>query len=168
MPLAMSHLDRGLYTFLGFEFDPVKRVLLKDGAVVALQPKAADLLAALLEAHGQLVTKDALMRQVWPDSFVEEGNLAVNVFALRRALGDDGERFIKTYPKRGYVFVPPWHASRARSRPQSRHHPLPERRWRNQPAPAAGPSQISGSWPCSPPCSPWPLWRTCGPFEWVG
>jgi len=54
-----------------------------------------------------LLTKDEILKRVWPDSFVEEGNLSVNIFALRKALGDDGNQhqFIKTVPKRGYRFV---------------------------------------------------------------
>ncbi len=72
-----------------------------------LTPKATDLLLALVESPGQLLDKDALLKTVWPDTFVEENNLADNIFKLRRALGDgeNGQKFIETIPKRGYRFV---------------------------------------------------------------
>ncbi|MFZ0690739.1 MAG: winged helix-turn-helix domain-containing protein, partial [Acidobacteriaceae bacterium] len=68
--------------------------------------KAVDILVVLLEHHGQLVEKDSLMRRVWPDSFVEESNLAVHISQLRKTLGDDnGACRIETIPRRGYRFV---------------------------------------------------------------
>ena len=89
-----------------FVIDVRERLLERDGQPVALTPKAFDLLAALVEQPGRLITKDELLRKVWPDTFVEESNLAYNVFALRKALGDTAEegRFIETVPKRGYRF----------------------------------------------------------------
>jgi len=96
------------------QFGPItlvtgERVLLKDGRPVALTPKAFDLLAYLAANPGRLLTKDELMREVWPDAVVEESNLASNVFAIRKALGDgvDGERYIETVSKRGYRFIAP-------------------------------------------------------------
>lgn len=77
----------------------------RDGQLVALPPKAMDLLVVLVQSAGTLVTKDNLMRRVWPDTFVEEGNLPVTVFTLRKALGDNGEQYIRTVPRRGYCFV---------------------------------------------------------------
>src|SRR5262249_16748523 len=61
----------------------------------------------LVERHGHLVEKDELLKKVWPDTFVEEANLASNILQLRKALGDgeNGQRFIETVPKRGYRFV---------------------------------------------------------------
>jgi len=84
-----------------------ERVLLKDGQPVALTPKAFDLLAALLEQPGRLTSKEELLQKLWPDTFVEESNLAYHVFALRKALGDtaETEQYIQTVPKRGYRFV---------------------------------------------------------------
>ena len=78
-----------------------ERLLEREGQPVALTPKAFDLLAALVEQPGRLVSKDELLRKVWPDTFVEESNLAYNVFALRKALGDTAEegRFIETVPE---------------------------------------------------------------------
>jgi len=87
-----------------FLIDVSERVLQRDGQPVPLTPKAFDLLAALLERPGRLVSKDELLQKVWPDTFVEESNLAYNVFALRKALGDTAENshYIETVPKKGY------------------------------------------------------------------
>ena len=92
-----------------FSIDTRERVLERAGQPVPLTPKAFDLLAALLEEPGRLVSKDELLHRVWPDTFVEEANLAYNVFALRKALGDAAEdaTYIETVPKRGYRFKAP-------------------------------------------------------------
>ena len=72
-----------------------------------LTPKAFDVLAALVEQPGRLISKEELLQKVWPDTFVEESNLAYNVFALRKALGDtaDNGQYIETIAKRGYRFT---------------------------------------------------------------
>jgi DNA-binding winged helix-turn-helix (wHTH) protein/Flp pilus assembly protein TadD len=90
-----------------FRLDAAKRVLWRDGRIVALPPKALDLLVALVQQQGDVVTKDELMKRVWPDTFVEEANLSVNVSALRKALGDrpDGHPYIETLSRRGYRFA---------------------------------------------------------------
>ena len=90
-----------------FLIDISERVLRHDGQPVPLTPKAFDLLAALLERPGQLISKEELLQKVWPDTFVEESNLAYNVFALRKALGDTAENssYIETVPKKGYRFT---------------------------------------------------------------
>lgn len=67
---------------------PAGRRLLADGAPVPLGSRAFDLLLALVEARGELVTKDALMRQVWPGTTVEENNIQVQFSALRKAFGE--------------------------------------------------------------------------------
>jgi DNA-binding winged helix-turn-helix (wHTH) protein/Tol biopolymer transport system component len=99
--------DRVGLQFGDFTLDVSERLLLRDGCPVPLTPKAFDVLAALAARPGRLVTKDELLKEVWPDSFVEESNLAYHVFALRRALGTtaEGERYVETVPKRGYRFV---------------------------------------------------------------
>lgn len=94
----------GLYEFGPFCLDPVKRVLLRDGAPVPLTPKAFDTLLVLVQSNGRPLSRDDLMQAVWPDSFVEEGNLTQNIFVLRKALGS-GDRYIVTLPGRGYQFV---------------------------------------------------------------
>jgi DNA-binding winged helix-turn-helix (wHTH) protein/tetratricopeptide (TPR) repeat protein len=95
------------YEFGPYRFDPRKRVLWRGSDLVRLPPKAADILLALLEQQGDLVTKEDLLRRVWPETFVEEANLSVNVSALRKALGEreDGQPWIETVPRRGYRFA---------------------------------------------------------------
>ena len=74
-----------------FLIDVGERTLRRDGELVPLTPKAFDVLSALLEKPGQLITKDELLQKVWPETFVEESNLAYNIFALRKALGDTAD-----------------------------------------------------------------------------
>jgi DNA-binding winged helix-turn-helix (wHTH) protein len=82
-------------------------MLVSEGQAVALSPKALNLLIALVSKAGRVVDKDELMREVWPDTFVEENNLTVNISAIRRALGGaaSDQRHIQTVPRRGYRFV---------------------------------------------------------------
>ena len=84
-----------------FVIDVQERVLRRDAESVPLTPKAFDLLAALIEQPGRLVSKDELLQKVWPDTFVEESNLAYHVFALRKALGDtvDSARIHRNRPE---------------------------------------------------------------------
>jgi DNA-binding winged helix-turn-helix (wHTH) protein/Tol biopolymer transport system component len=93
-----------LLEFGPFRVDPEQRILFRENEPIFLSPKAFDLLMALLERHGQVVLKDDLMKQLWPDTFVEESNLGQHVFQLRRALGDraQGSSYIVTVPGRGY------------------------------------------------------------------
>jgi DNA-binding winged helix-turn-helix (wHTH) protein len=85
-----------------FRLDTANAQLLRDGEAVPL--KTFDVLRVLVSRAGQLVEKDALMREVWPDTFVEEANVSRHVWALRKALGTSGsdERYIETVPRRGY------------------------------------------------------------------
>lgn len=103
----MNSASPQVYDFGKFRLDAARRLLLCDGEVVSLQAKDFELLLALVSHSGQVLTKDDLMRLVWPDSLVEEGNLSVHIFALRRALGETPEdhNFIVTVPGRGYSFV---------------------------------------------------------------
>jgi DNA-binding winged helix-turn-helix (wHTH) protein/tetratricopeptide (TPR) repeat protein len=104
MSLATKHL----YEFGPFRIDPPERLLEREGHPVAVTPKAFDILVTLVERSGHLVEKSQLIQAVWKDSFVEEGNLAVTISALRKALGDDTgkeSKYIQTVPKRGYRFV---------------------------------------------------------------
>jgi DNA-binding winged helix-turn-helix (wHTH) protein/TolB-like protein/tetratricopeptide (TPR) repeat protein len=103
----MSEPPETAYHFGPFVLDPADKSLRQDGRPIALTPKVFDTLLALVKHGGRLMTKDDLMKQVWPDAFVEEANLAQNISVLRRLLGDQlGEpRFIETVPKRGYRFV---------------------------------------------------------------
>ena len=103
----MRRQENNLYEFEGYRLDAGKRVLMRDGSLVPLSPKAVDLLIALVENSGQVLKKDELMRQVWPDSFVEEANLSHHIFTLRKALGEseNGAKYIETVPRRGYRFI---------------------------------------------------------------
>jgi DNA-binding winged helix-turn-helix (wHTH) protein len=82
-------------------------LLLEGGKSLRLGSRALDVLIALVERAGELVSKDGLTARVWPNTIVEESNLKVHVAALRRALADGrgGNRFILTIPGRGYGFV---------------------------------------------------------------
>jgi pimeloyl-ACP methyl ester carboxylesterase/DNA-binding winged helix-turn-helix (wHTH) protein len=103
----MNRPARRFYLFDGFRVDVSERLLFKENREVPLTPKVFDTLEVLLENSGHVLTKKELMEQVWPDSFVEENNLAQNISILRKALGEskEGEQYIQTVPKRGYRFV---------------------------------------------------------------
>ena len=95
-----------MYEFGPFQMDPQEHVLSRDGKIIPLAPKLFDTLLVLVQNSGHLVDKDEMLRRVWPDSFVEEGNLTKNVFLLRKILEDGQEAtYIETVPKRGYRFV---------------------------------------------------------------
>ena len=102
----MSRQPRRFYEFGQFRLDPDERQLSRAGRIVSLAPKIIDTLIALVEQSGRIVSKDTLMQKVWQASFVEEGNLAVNISHLRKTLGqgEDGKAYIETIPKRGYRF----------------------------------------------------------------
>src|SRR4026207_861426 len=97
------------YEFGRFRVKADERVLRRGEELVSLTPKAFDILLALLENEGRIVNKNDLMKKVWPNTFVEEGNLTQNVSLLRKALGEsaNGPQFIETVPRRGYRFVAP-------------------------------------------------------------
>jgi len=105
----MPKTEKHLYEFGPYRIDSVERLLTRDGDTIPLTPKAVDTLMALVANSGRVLDKDELMKIVWPDTFVEEGALARNISALRKALGDDNEnsQYIETIPKRGYRFVAP-------------------------------------------------------------
>ncbi|MBZ5615751.1 MAG: winged helix-turn-helix domain-containing protein [Acidobacteriia bacterium] len=92
------------YEFGAFCLDPAGPLLFREGQVIPLAPKVADVLLVLLENCGKVVEKEYLLRKVWPDTFVAEGSLARTVSILRKALGEEQE-YIATVPKRGYRFV---------------------------------------------------------------
>lgn len=103
----MADTSHDSHEFGCFRVDAGERVLLRDGEVVALTQKAFDVLLALVERSGHVVEKEELIRRVWPDSFVEEGNLSQNIYTLRKILGADaqGKPYIQTVPRRGYRFT---------------------------------------------------------------
>jgi Tol biopolymer transport system component/DNA-binding winged helix-turn-helix (wHTH) protein len=99
--------DSGCYRFGPFRLDLRSRVLDRDGTVVPLAPRTFDLLHAFVRSGGRLLTKRALLGEVWNDVNVEEASLAFQVSALRKVLGDDGIAWIETVPKHGYRFTAP-------------------------------------------------------------
>jgi len=103
MSLVVSHL----YRFGPFDLDESQRTLRRDDKKIALPPKAFDLLLYLVKNPLRLITKEELLQAVWPDSFVEEGNLSQNIFLLRKALLSKQKdfRYIVTLPGRGYQFA---------------------------------------------------------------
>ena len=96
-----------LYEFGPFRVDPEKETLLREGEPVALTPKTFQILLVLIRHNEEVVTKDDLMKAVWPDTFVEEANLSRNISMLRKALGETAQdhRYIVTVPGRGYRLV---------------------------------------------------------------
>jgi len=104
----MSSVNNNLYEFANFSLDPQNRVLRRSGATVPLTPKAFDLLLVLVQNAGRIVSKDDLMKAVWPDSFVEESNLTQTVFMVRKVLDETANRrYIQTVQGQGYRFLVP-------------------------------------------------------------
>jgi DNA-binding winged helix-turn-helix (wHTH) protein/TolB-like protein/Tfp pilus assembly protein PilF len=101
--------ERQIYKFESYSLDARGGVLLRDGLIVHVTPKALDVLLLLVRNPGMVVEKDRLLKEVWAEAFVEEGSLPRTIHELRRALGDDSSRptFIETITKRGYRFVAP-------------------------------------------------------------
>jgi DNA-binding winged helix-turn-helix (wHTH) protein/tetratricopeptide (TPR) repeat protein len=107
--IAMNADSKVVYEFGPFHMDPEKQVLLRDGELIAVTPKAFETLLVLVRRSREIVSKEELLKEIWPDSFVEEANLSQHIFKLRKALGDtlEGERYIVTLPGRGYRFSIP-------------------------------------------------------------
>src|SRR5207253_8532394 len=95
------------FEFGPFRVDTRKRVLERDGNPVALSGKAFEILTALVKRPGEIVDKETLMREVWPDTAVEDNNLTVNISGVRKALGEapGNPSYIVTVPGRGYRFI---------------------------------------------------------------
>src|SRR5271170_4693265 len=98
-----------VYEFGPFRMDPEKQVLLREGQLIAVSPKTFETLLVLVRRGREVVSKEELLKEIWPDSCVEEANLSQHIFKLRKALGDtlEGERYIITLPGRGYRFAVP-------------------------------------------------------------
>lgn len=105
----MIEKENIVYRFAGFELEPRERRLMSDGKPLALTPKVFDTLVYLVENAGRAVSKDELLKALWPRGYVEEATLSNQVWQIRRALGDTAKdtRFIETLPKLGYRFVAP-------------------------------------------------------------
>ena len=95
------------YEFENFRLDVPERRLLRDGTDLCLAPKVFDTLCLLVENAGHLITKEELLRRLWPGTAVEENNLNRNISVLRKVLGESaaGDSCIETVPRAGYRFV---------------------------------------------------------------
>jgi len=104
MSASQSPKLKEVYEFGPFRVDSEKEILQRDGKSIPLQPKTFQILLVLIRHDHEVVTKDDLMKAVWPDTFVEEANLSRNIFMLRKALGESPQdhQYILTVPGRGY------------------------------------------------------------------
>ncbi len=102
----MNEFSPRTYSFDDFTLDLGRGCLLRAGQEIKLRPKSFDVLKYLVEHHGRLVSKSDLMQAVWPDAFVTDNSLVQCLIEVRRALGDDSQRYVKTVPRRGYIFEP--------------------------------------------------------------
>ncbi|MBI3653066.1 MAG: PD40 domain-containing protein [Acidobacteria bacterium] len=104
----MIQTVRHFYEFGPYRLDITERILLRQGQHVPLPPKALETLLVLVEHGGHILEKEELLKRIWPDTFVEEGNLAKKISDLRKVLSEEqAEQYIETIPKRGYRFVVP-------------------------------------------------------------
>jgi Tol biopolymer transport system component/DNA-binding winged helix-turn-helix (wHTH) protein len=103
----MTSQVKHFYDFDRFTLDASERLLLREGRPVRLTPKEFDTLLALVRGAGRVMSKEDLLKEIWPDTFVGEATLAQNVFTLRKALGEPegGGAFVETVPRRGYRFA---------------------------------------------------------------
>lgn len=125
-----SEQPQRVLEFGPFSYDEPAGRLWRDGAPVPLTPKAFEALGLLLASPGHLVTREAFIAALWPDTVVEEGNLTSTIWMVRRALGEH-EGWIETVPRRGYRFGGPIAPSRRMAVPERIHSPA---------APATGPA----------------------------
>jgi DNA-binding winged helix-turn-helix (wHTH) protein/tetratricopeptide (TPR) repeat protein len=103
----MDSVHESRYEFGPFSLDARRHVLLRDGQAISLAPKVFETLLLLVRNSGQVLKKNELMEAIWPDTFVEESNLAQHIFLLRKILGEEKSehRYIVTVPGAGYRFV---------------------------------------------------------------
>ena len=101
--------EKHLYSFGEFSLNVEDHTLSRNGENIPVTPKMFDLLLVLVQNPGKVLRKDFLLQSVWPDSFVEEGNITFNIRQLRKALGDDAQAplYIETIQRRGYRFLMP-------------------------------------------------------------
>jgi TolB-like protein/DNA-binding winged helix-turn-helix (wHTH) protein/Flp pilus assembly protein TadD len=104
---AMLSQEEHIYEFGPFRLNTEAKLFFKEEKPVPLNPKTFELLVMLVRKPGRLIEKEELLRELWPDSFVEESNLTQNIYLLRKALGEDvhGNAYIKTVPRHGYRFM---------------------------------------------------------------
>ena len=122
----MSGGTRPSYEFGPFRLDLSEHQLLRDGRPLPLTPKAFELLRVLVQHAGHLVEKDMLLKEVWPDNFVEDGALNRTISVIRKLLGEStGRKYIETVPKVGYRFVAPVIERRAEVKAPPENRPEP-------------------------------------------
>jgi DNA-binding winged helix-turn-helix (wHTH) protein/tetratricopeptide (TPR) repeat protein len=104
MAASQNQKTKELYEFGPFRVDPEKETVVRAGELVSITPKTFQILLVLIRNSREIVTKDDLMKTVWPNTFVEETNLSRNIFMLRKALGETAQdhRYIVTIPGQGY------------------------------------------------------------------
>jgi len=109
----MSGLTHEIYRFGRFWISPSRHALYRDEDEIPLAPKSFEVLLYLVRNSGRLVTKEELLKAVWQDAFIEEGNLAQQIFRLRKAFEaeSDAANIIRTIPGRGYQFTADVHSS---------------------------------------------------------
>jgi Tol biopolymer transport system component/DNA-binding winged helix-turn-helix (wHTH) protein len=138
-PILMNQAIKHFYEFGPYRLDLAEGLLWHEGKHIPLTPKAYETLLALVERGGHVVDKEELIKRIWPDTFVEEVNLAKNISNLRKILGgEQSDQYIETIPKRGYRFVASvkevWDEDEARELSgRALVHDLPERRRSNGP-----------------------------------
>src|SRR5215813_7806033 len=105
--MSFLHPEMRAFSFGQFVLVPRRQLLAKGSTPVRVGLRCLDILTVLVERAGELVTKEELLSRVWPNTFVEESNLKVNVAALRRALGDSSTEphYVATANRRGYRFI---------------------------------------------------------------
>ena len=105
----MRSFTKTSYQFGPFHLDVERYVLLRGEELIPISPKVFETLLYLVQHGGQICRKEEIINAVWPDTFVEENNLAQNIFLLRKALGEEktDHRYIVTIPGVGYRFVAP-------------------------------------------------------------
>jgi len=104
----LNDSPKNFYEFDSFQIDARRRLLFHEGQPVRVTPKAFDILLGLVRSGGRVISKSELMTTIWPNCFVEEGNVAQNIFLLRRVLGErkNEHKYIITIPGVGYRFAP--------------------------------------------------------------
>lgn len=132
----MSLSAGGVYRFDEFELNPAQRSLTRNGISLWISPRTFEVLLCFVANPGRVVTKDELLKSVWPESFVEEGNLTQHVFALRKALGDRAGCIV-TIPGRGYQFT-----AQVQTVPQPEVSPQPAQTARPAESPAQGGTRV--------------------------
>jgi DNA-binding winged helix-turn-helix (wHTH) protein len=101
----MNLVSDEFYAFGAYRLNVTQRALTHAGQSVPLPPKTFDLLLLLVRNPGRAFSKQELMTELWPNTFVEEANLSFQASVLRKALGEDGAKYVETVPKYGYRFA---------------------------------------------------------------